>query len=43
MTFKLPDGVKVTPWLAQYIEWKEKYPDCLLFFRMGDFYELFFD
>ena len=41
--FKLPDGVKITPWLAQYIEWKEKYPDCLLFFRMGDFYELFFD
>ena len=43
MAFKLPDGVKITPWLAQYIEWKEKYPDCLLFFRMGDFYELFFD
>ncbi|MCL2679815.1 MAG: DNA mismatch repair protein MutS, partial [Dehalococcoidia bacterium] len=43
MTFKLPDGVKITPWLAQYMEWKEKYPDCLLFFRMGDFYELFFD
>ncbi|MCL1940534.1 MAG: DNA mismatch repair protein MutS [Synergistaceae bacterium] len=43
MAFKLPDGVKITPWLSQYIEWKEKYPDCLLFFRMGDFYELFFD
>ena len=43
MAFELPDGVKITPWLAQYIEWKGKYPDCLLFFRMGDFYELFFD
>lgn len=43
MAFELPAGVKITPWLAQYIEWKEKYPDCLLFFRMGDFYELFFD
>ncbi|MCL1874945.1 MAG: DNA mismatch repair protein MutS [Synergistaceae bacterium] len=43
MAFELPDDVKITPWLSQYIEWKEKYPDCLLFFRMGDFYELFFD
>ena len=43
MAFELPDGVKVTPWLEQYMEWKSKYPDCLLFFRMGDFYELFFD
>jgi DNA mismatch repair protein MutS len=29
--------------LEQYIYWKEQYPDCLLFFRMGDFYEMFFD
>jgi DNA mismatch repair protein MutS len=29
--------------LKQYEEWKDKYPDCLLFFRMGDFFELFFD
>ena len=43
MAFELPDGVKITPWLEQYMEWKSKYPDCLLFFRMGDFYELFFD
>lgn len=40
---QLPDGIKITPWLAQYVEWKDKYPDCLLFFRMGDFYELFFE
>lgn len=29
--------------LAQWHAAKESYPDCLLFFRMGDFYELFFD
>ncbi|MBQ3695754.1 MAG: DNA mismatch repair protein MutS [Alphaproteobacteria bacterium] len=29
--------------LAQYFEIKKAYPDCLLFFRLGDFYELFFD
>ena len=34
---------KPTPMLQQYFEIKEKYPDCLLFFRLGDFYELFFE
>ncbi|WP_342644131.1 DNA mismatch repair protein MutS [Rhodoligotrophos ferricapiens] len=29
--------------MAQYLAIKEQHPDCLLFFRMGDFYELFFD
>jgi DNA mismatch repair protein MutS len=33
----------VTPMMAQYLEIKAKYPDALLFYRMGDFYELFFD
>jgi DNA mismatch repair protein MutS len=32
-----------SPMLAQWQTAKEAYPDCLLFFRMGDFYELFFD
>ncbi|MEL7301119.1 MAG: DNA mismatch repair protein MutS [Pseudomonadota bacterium] len=32
-----------TPMMAQYLEIKEAYPDALLFYRMGDFYELFFD
>jgi DNA mismatch repair protein MutS len=27
----------------QYFTWKRAYPDCLLFFRMGDFYEMFFE
>ncbi|MDO5562799.1 MAG: DNA mismatch repair protein MutS [Synergistaceae bacterium] len=40
---KLPEGTKITPMLEQYIHWKDKYPDCLLFFRMGDFYEMFFE
>lgn len=38
-----PSDVKMTPMLVQYFEWKEQYPDCILFFRMGDFYEMFFD
>ncbi len=33
---------KITPMMAQYIEIKAANPDCLLFYRMGDFYELFF-
>ena len=32
-----------TPMMAQYLGIKEEYPDALLFYRMGDFYELFFD
>ena len=34
---------KLTPLLRQYIDIKEKYKDCLIFFRLGDFYELFFE
>jgi DNA mismatch repair protein MutS len=33
----------LTPMMRQYLETKEKYPDALLFFRLGDFYEMFFD
>jgi len=32
-----------TPAMRQYRQFKERYPDCILFFRMGDFYELFHD
>ena len=32
-----------TPVMAQYLKAKEDYPDALVFFRMGDFYELFFE
>ncbi len=34
---------KITPMLEQYLQIKEQYPNTLLFFRMGDFYELFFE
>ncbi len=34
---------RVTPMMEQYIEIKTANPDCLLFYRMGDFYEMFFD
>lgn len=34
---------QVTPMMAQYLEIKAQYPDALLFYRMGDFYEMFFD
>ena len=33
----------ITPMMAQYLEIKQANPDCLLFYRMGDFYELFFE
>ena len=32
-----------TPMLKQYAEIKSQYPDVILFYRMGDFYELFYD
>ena len=34
---------QLTPMMRQYVELKEKYKDCLLMFRLGDFYEMFFD
>lgn len=34
---------KLSPMMRQYLELKEQNPDCLLFFRCGDFYEMFFD
>jgi len=33
----------LTPAMRQYLEIKSRYPDCILFFRMGDFYEMFFE
>ena len=34
---------KLTPMLKQYLSIKEEYPDTILFYRMGDFYEMFFE
>ena len=34
---------KLTPMMKIYCETKEQYKDCILFYRLGDFYEMFFD
>lgn len=34
---------KLTPMMQQYVETKEQYRDCILFYRLGDFYEMFFE
>jgi len=36
-------SAKLTPAMRQFSKFKDKYPDCILFFRMGDFYETFYD
>ena len=41
MTLPVPDGA--SPVIAQWLALKAEHPEALLFFRMGDFYELFFD
>lgn len=42
-TMAASKGDGVTPMMAQFLEIKSEYPDALLFYRMGDFYEMFFD
>ena len=37
------DYAAATPMMAQYLGIKAQYPGALLFYRMGDFYEMFFD
>ncbi len=34
---------ELTPMMAKYMETKQEYKDCILFYRLGDFYEMFFD
>ncbi len=43
MQIKNSKDTKLTPMMTQYLETKKQYPDCLLFYRLGDFYELFFE
>lgn len=33
----------LSPMMQQYTDIKKQYEDCILFFRLGDFYEMFFD
>ncbi len=40
---QLPENFKMTPMYEQYLGIKKQYPDTILFYRMGDFYELFFE
>ena len=40
---KMPSPSSATPMIAQYLRIKAEYENCLLLFRMGDFYELFFE
>ena len=37
------DRKKLSPMMAQYMELKDKYEDCIVFYRLGDFYEMFFE
>jgi DNA mismatch repair protein MutS len=37
------ESVKITPMMQQYLQIKERYRDAILFFRLGDFYEMFFE
>ncbi len=39
----MKDNNTLTPMMQQYIETKKEYKDCILFYRLGDFYEMFFD
>jgi DNA mismatch repair protein MutS len=41
--FQLDNNSKITPVMQQWFFLKKQYPECVLFFRMGDFYELFYD
>ena len=34
---------KPSPMVRHYLQMKEQYPDCILFYRLGDFYEMFYD
>lgn len=34
---------QLSPMMTHYMETKQQYPDCILFYRLGDFYEMFFD
>ena len=43
MTRQEVDRKKVSPMMRQYLETKDKYEDVILFYRLGDFYEMFFD
>lgn len=40
---KFMDRTKLSPMMQEYLKTKDEYHDCILFYRLGDFYEMFFD
>ena len=42
-TYETIDYNRVTPMMQQYLDTKKGYMDCILFYRLGDFYEMFLD
>ena len=40
---KVEEMAEFSPMMQHYLATKEKYKDCILFYRLGDFYEMFFD
>ncbi len=40
---EMVDVMEVTPMMQKYLETKKEYPDCILFYRLGDFYEMFYE
>ncbi len=43
LTYASLDRSRITPMMIQYLEQKDRFPDAILMFRLGDFYEMFFD
>ena len=45
MSIKLEDQdfSKLSPMMQHYLQTKKEYPGCILFYRLGDFYEMFFE
>ena len=43
MNFDSVDMSALSPMMRHYLETRKSYPDCILFYRLGDFYEMFFD
>ena len=39
----MPSSATVTPAMRQYLDAKRQYRDAIVFFRMGDFYEMFYE
>ena len=39
----MAEVAEYSPMMQRYLETKEQYKDCILFYRLGDFYEMFFD